>query len=374
MLNFSHYSILTVAITSLCLSGCDLANKAEAKDIGTTKPRPVKLIDIDQTLPAQQRSFPAKIYASQQAELAFRIGGELNNLKLIEGQRVHKGEVLSELDKRDAQNALLTAEANYELASADFKRKQSLLDRKLISPAEVDSARATLKSAEASLRTQRDQLQYTSIYAPFSGIVAKVHTDNYQMVQPHQAIVTLQNTDSFELTFELPEAMLNRIQRLSSLPQTQAYVDLSKLGLDQPLPIQYKEHSSLASQGTQTYEVTFSLTPPEGLTLLPGMSSSVLINLPEVHTSHTPIAILPLSALVREGHSLTHNGNTEASVWVYQQDKQSLKRQTVILGNILADGVEVISGLNQGDRVVASGVNSLTGNETIKPLHWVRGV
>jgi len=373
-LNVKPYSILTVAIVSLLLSGCDLATKAEAKDVNPAKPRPVKLIDIDQTLPAQQRSFPAKIYASQQAELAFRISGELNQLDLIEGQRVTKGEVLSELDKRDAQNALLTAEANHQLAAADFKRKQSLLDRKLISPAEVDSARAALKSAEANLRAQRDQLQYTSIYAPFSGVVAKVHTDNYQMVQPHQAIVTLQNTDSFELKIELPEAMLHRLQSLSSLAHTQAFVDVAKFGFERPLPIQYQEHSSLASQGTQTYQVTFSFIPPKGLHLLPGMSTSVLIDLPETDDNKTAIAILPLSALVREGHSSALQSSTEASVWVYQQDKQTLKRQTITLGNVLADGVEVLSGLHHGDRVVASGVNSLTGNEAIKPLHWVRGV
>ncbi|MBF4306790.1 biotin/lipoyl-binding protein, partial [Vibrio anguillarum] len=104
-------------------------------------PRSVKLIHVDQLSSSQQRRFPGKLYASQQADLAFRISGELIQLDLVEGQYVAQGDILAELDKRDAINALLNAKANFELAQVDFKRKQTLLNRRLISASDVDSAR-----------------------------------------------------------------------------------------------------------------------------------------------------------------------------------------------------------------------------------------
>ncbi|WP_432460059.1 MULTISPECIES: efflux RND transporter periplasmic adaptor subunit [unclassified Agarivorans] len=375
MFNHTPYQIVMAVFISTLISGCDFSAQAETKAI--VKPRPVKLIDIDQSIPPKQRSFPGKVYASQQAELAFRISGELTQLNLIEGQKVQQGEVLSQLDKRDASNALLNAEANFELAQADFKRKKALLTRKLISPADVDSASASLKSADANLRSSRDQLAYTTIYAPFSGVVAKVHTDNYQMVQPNQAIVTLQNTDTFELKIQLPESMLLSLQNHAALEQIQAYAQFDNLLGGQAIPVHYKEHSSLASQGTQTYETTFTLKAPEQMRLIPGMSTSVAINMPAASAESNPIAILPLTALVRDSDTITQAAEGQplsASVWVYQPDAQSLKLTPVLLGKIRADGIEILSGLNQGDRVVASGVNALTGKELIKPLHWVRGV
>ncbi|WP_432451848.1 efflux RND transporter periplasmic adaptor subunit [Agarivorans sp. QJM3NY_29] len=375
MFNHTPYQIVMAVFISTLISGCDFSAQAETKAI--VKPRPVKLIDIDQSIPPKQRSFPGKVYASQQAELAFRISGELTQLNLIEGQKVQQGEVLSQLDKRDASNALLNAEANFELAQADFKRKKALLTRKLISPADVDSASASLKSADANLRSSRDQLAYTTIYAPFSGVVAKVHTDNYQMVQPNQAIVTLQNTDTFELKIQLPESMLLSLQNHAALEQIQAYAQFDNLLGGQAIPVHYKEHSSLASQGTQTYETTFILKAPEQMRLIPGMSTSVAINMPAASAESNPIAILPLTALVRDSDTITQAAEGQplsASVWVYQPDAQSLKLTPVLLGKIRADGIEILSGLNQGDRVVASGVNALTGKELIKPLHWVRGV
>ncbi|MGY5450472.1 efflux RND transporter periplasmic adaptor subunit [Agarivorans sp. MS3-6] len=368
MLIPTQYQIALVVLVSTFISGCDLSANAAATPI--VKPRPVKLIDIDQSVPSLERTFPAKIFASQQAELAFRISGELVKLDLIEGQKVERGQILTQLDKRDAANALLNAEANFELAQADFARIQTLLKRKLISPADFDSASATLKSAEATLRSSKDQLSYTTIYAPFSGVVAKVHTDNYQMVQPHQAIVTLQNTKVFELKIQLPESMLLSLQNDASLEDVDAFAQLN----NQALKLTYKEHSNLAAEGTQTYEMTFNLTPPEQLHLLPGMSTSVVIKLPSAHSKQTPIAILPLTAIVRDSNIEATNGTPIASVWVYQASSQSLQLTPISLGRIHANGVEVLSGLDKGDRVVASGVNSLTGNELIKPLHWARGV
>ncbi|UXH29797.1 MULTISPECIES: efflux RND transporter periplasmic adaptor subunit [Vibrio] len=366
------YPITSAFALSTLLAGCNFASQEDVPNSST--PRSVKLIHVDQLSSSQQRRFPGKLYASQQADLAFRISGELIQLDLVEGQYVAQGDILAELDKRDAINALLNAKANFELAQVDFKRKQTLLNRRLISASDVDSARAVLKSAEASLRANQDQLAYTTLYAPFSGVIGKVHTDNYQMIPSNQTIITLQNIDTFDLKIQLPESVLLDLKNSMNLEDINAFAQFDSFVKGQRFLLNYKEHSYLAAEGTQTYEMTFTLTAPELTHLLPGMSTTVSIDMIAATSHRTSISLLPLSALVRTSQDFSDKGEHAASVWVYQPETQTLKLTPVLLGNLHAEGIEVLSGLEVGDQVVANGVNSLTDKELIKPLIWARGV
>lgn len=363
------------------LSGC---KDAESAIQPTAAVRPVKLMTIEDTKFAQQRLFPAKIAASQQADLAFRIGGELVTLDLVEGQTVTKGELLARLDDRDANNALLNAEANYELAEVDFIRKQELYERKLISKAEFDTAQATMKSARASLNTARDQLAYTRLEAPFSGVVAKVNLDNYQNVQPTQVVLTLQGTETVDVSIQVPESLLLSLKNIAldeafkprvrfSAPQTLALEKgftptLTSPGHSATYPVQFKERASKVSPGSQTYEVVFTLAPPADLNILPGMSAELLLDMSSLRQHQQAIAILPMSAIVRADNTDT------TQVWRYDHTTNQVEAVTVDLGQIRGNGIEVMSGLQTGDQIVAVGATALKDNMKVKPLRWERGV
>lgn len=372
---------LLAVMMSVVLTGCDEAESAIQQSAVV---RPVKLMTVNDSTSHQIRVFPAKIAASQQADLAFRINGELVKLGLIEGQHVTKGQLLAQLDDRDAKNALLNAEANHDLAAVDFKRKEELYKRKLISKAEFDTARATLKSAKASLYSARDQLAYTRLEAPFSGIVAKVNLDNHQMIQATQVVLTLQGNNQIDVKIQVPESLLLTLKDVSfdkafkptvrfHAPKTLALEKgftptLTSAGQQGTYPVQYKEHASTVSPGSQTYEVVFSLTPPENLNILPGMSAELLLDMSAVNTSGQVITVLPLTAIVRS------DDTGETNVWRYQSGNKTLESVEVILGQVRANGIEILSGLKLGDQVVAVGAAAVKSNMEVKPLRWERGV
>ncbi|UXI00155.1 efflux RND transporter periplasmic adaptor subunit [Photobacterium sp. TY1-4] len=363
------------------LSGC---NDVESAIQPEPPIRPVKLMTIEDMKLEQQRIFPAKIAASRQADLAFRIGGELVKLELVEGQQVNKSELLAQLDDRDAKNALLNAEANHELALVDFTRKQELYNRKLISKAEFDTAKATLKSAQAALNTARDQLAYTRLEAPFSGIVAKINLDNYQNVQPTQVVLTLQGNEKIDVSIQVPESLLMSLKNISfdeafkprvrfSAPQTLALEKgftptLTSSRQSSTYPVQFKERASKVSPGSQTYEVVFSLIPPENLNILPGMSAELLLDMSALSQHQQAIAILPMTAIVRTDNS------TDTKVWRYDHTTNQIEAVSVHLGKIRGNGIEVVSGLQTGDQIVAVGATALKDNMEVKPLRWERGV
>ncbi|MEI8634835.1 hypothetical protein P4S72_27780 [Vibrio sp. PP-XX7] len=102
------------------------------------------------------------------------------------------------------------------------------------------------------------------------------------------------------LKIQLPESILLALENGGSLRDIEAYAQFDhRMAVQQMIPIRYKEHSRLASAGTQTYEMTFVLKPSGQLHLLPGMSASVAIHMPVLSTESAPIAILPLTAIVR---------------------------------------------------------------------------
>ncbi|MEJ2763007.1 efflux RND transporter periplasmic adaptor subunit [Photobacterium sp. MCCC 1A19761] len=372
---------LIALLIAPALSGC---NDVESAIQPEPPIRPVKLMTIEDSKLEQQRIFPAKIAASRQADLAFRIGGELVKLELVEGQQVSKGELLAKLDERDAKNALLNAEANHELALVDFTRKQELFNRKLISKAEFDTAKATMKSAQAALNTARDQLAYTRIEAPFSGIVAKINLDNYQNVQPTQVVLTLQGNEKVDVSIQVPESLLMSLKNISfdeafkprvrfSAPQTLALEKgftptLTSSRQSSTYPVQFKERASKVSPGSQTYEVVFSLTPPENLNILPGMSAELLLDMSALSQHQQAIAILPMTAIVRTDNS------TDTKVWRYDHTTNQIEAISVHLGKIRGNGIEVVSGLQTGDQIVAVGATALKDNMEVKPLRWERGV
>jgi len=313
--------------------------------------------------------------ANQQADLAFRVSGELVTLGLIEGQKVNKGQLLAKLDDRDAKNALLNAEANYDLANADYNRKEQLLARKLISKAEFDSAKATLKSAKSSLNSARDQLQYTNLTAPFSGIVAKVESDNYQMIQASQVVLSLQGDQLMDVTIQVPESLIMRLNKKNLDEHYMPRVRFVSQGESvTTYPVRFKESSSKVSPGTQTYAVTFSFKPEDGVNVIPGMSAELLLDMSIDHRRSQDngisdfLTILPQSAIVKA------DNDNQIKVWRYNQDSHRVESVNVTLGQVRTNGIEVLSGLNKGDQIVSVGANAIKSGMEVKPLRWERGV
>jgi RND family efflux transporter MFP subunit len=362
-MKLANLGILTFFLASV-LTGC---NSAESTVLQTAPVRPVKLLTIGNDTEQQTRIFPAKIAANQQADLAFRINGELIKLDWVEGQRVEKGALLAQLDDRDAKNALLNAEANFELAEADFQRKAEILKQKLISKAEFDSAKATLKSAKAALYSARDQLDYTRLTAPFSGIIAKIELDNYQMVQATQVVLSLQGDALVDVEIQVPESLYASLQESKVNPHYQPKVRFN--GQSKLYPVSYKEHASKVTPNTQTYTVVFSFAPPKNITVLPGMSAELLVSMSEAfgQTSNV-IAVLPQSALLND------DDDGQTKVWRYDETTLSLTAVNVSLGQVRSNGIEIVAGLNQGDQVVAVGAAAIKASMQVKPLRWERGI
>lgn len=359
-MNKTYPSLLLLTAT-LFLNGC---SSEEAIVVEKKQIRPVKLLEITDMRSSSIRTFPAKASATQQADLAFRIPGQLVIFDLVEGQRIKEGDTLARLDNRDANNTLLNTEASYDLAAADFKRKGELLRKRLISEAEYDTAEAQLKSAKASLANARDQLSYTEIKAPFSGVVAKISTENFQMLQANQSVLILQKDSFVDVAIQIPESLAARGEKLSQ--EANPTVRFSSFP-DTAYPVKLKEFASQVTPGMQSYEVVFTLPQPKNHHILPGMSAELTLDTGSSQTT-AKSAVIPASAIAKR------DNDGKNVIWLFNAGSRSVMQQVVTLGKISTNGVEIIDGIKAGDQVVVAGIEYLSQGQEVKPLRWQRGV
>ncbi|KAF1014722.1 MAG: Multidrug resistance protein MdtA [Stenotrophomonas maltophilia] len=131
-------------------------------------------------------AFPGEVRARQESPIAFRVGGNLVKRPVDAGQRVHKGQVLAELDVADfslqaraAQAQLAAAEAGFVRARDDQKRYETLAAQQLVSRSSLDQQTAALKAAQGQVNAARanwdvlkNQAGYAELRAPADGVIA----------------------------------------------------------------------------------------------------------------------------------------------------------------------------------------------------------
>jgi RND family efflux transporter MFP subunit len=235
----------------------------------------------------------------------------------------------------------------------------------LISQALFDSSKAQLKSAKAALAAANDQVSDTPLESPFSGTIAKCLVDNHKIVQVNEGMMTLQNNQLLDVSIQVPEAMAVVLTQdiANDLAAKVRFSALDNMVFD----AKFKEYSTQVTSGTQAYEVVFSLPQPDKVQLLPGMSAE--LTLATLNDSLKGFStIVPISAVDKKDQS------GYVTLWRYQPDSSEVSPVKVTLGRVSTDGVEVLSGLQKGDVIVAAGLSQLSEGLKVKPLRWQRGV
>lgn len=371
-LKFKH--LLLFGLLSVLLSACsDPSLSSEDPKISDTDPssppRPVHLLEVSGHQHRQLRRFPGVVEATQTADLAFRVGGELQQLPLRPGQNVAQGQLVAALDPVDFELVVEQAEAQAELIRGQFQRSQRMRQQALISEAEFDQNKADLRVAEANLQSAQTNLEYAVLKAPFTGVIAHLHVENYENVAPQQTIMTLQVDGYIDVSIQVPERLFARVRRdLDYQP------DVIFDGLpEQTFSAHIREWDRSADAATNTYRVVFTLPAPQQVNILPGMTATVLIDAARMTERLREVLVLPASAVFAPEHQPLRSGF--AYVWVYQADNEhanegSVTLRQVQIANMTNQGVEIVSGLAVGEQVVQAGVHHITEGQRVSP--WVR--
>ncbi|NGD57852.1 efflux RND transporter periplasmic adaptor subunit [Klebsiella quasipneumoniae] len=350
-LHFLPLTILSVVIFLLPGCGDNHGNK-------TVPVRTVRYVVVGsaQTPPALERT--GEIHAHDEMILSFRTGGRIVTRSVDIGDRVNAGQLLATLENTTSQNQLDGAQADYEgakasaqVAALNVSRMQKIMPTGAIARTQLDNARADwlvararLKNSESALRNARENLGWTRLIAPQSGMIIEVSASAGQVVSGGQSVLTLATGEARDVVFDIakPDAIPPQEQaglRVSLLsdPSVQASAAL-------------RDISPQADPQTRTWRVRATLQNPP---LAMALGASVTVTLPA--TGPHGYA-LPASALSRVGD--------KPAVYVINPQSQAQLR-VVVPAYYTATSVIISGGLEPGDRVITAGVSKLRSGEPV---------
>ncbi|WP_163921585.1 efflux RND transporter periplasmic adaptor subunit [Photobacterium sp. Alg240-V54] len=340
-----RYRFIAALFTCLALSGC----KDDQAVIAEPESRPVKLQSVSVGNNESQRAFPAIVEAGDKAVLAFRVAGQLASVDVHPGQFVTKGQTLATLNSDELSLLVKQAQAQYDLANVQFKRDKKLRNQNVVSELDYDTSKANLKQAKAALDKAKSNLSYAKLVAPYDGHISLSMVENYEYIAAKQPVMHIQSAQLINMTFQLPDYLLARFQgHAENINPTVAFDTLA----NQTFAAQFKEIDTEPDSKTSSYKVTLSMARPDGSNIMPGMSGSVMIVLPQGKAG----AIPPRAIMIEDNKNY---------VWRVD-DKQQVVRTEVTLDK----NNRVISGLNDGDVIATSGVSELQSGQKVRS--WIK--
>jgi membrane fusion protein (multidrug efflux system) len=265
------------------------------------------------------------------------------------GATVAAGDELVILDDDVDRAELAGLLAEKRLAEIQFERAKKLLRDKTISRSEYDQAEAGLDSAAAQVASQRARIDKKHIRAPFSGQLGIRQVDLGQYLAAGDAIVSLQAMDPIYVDYSLPERYLNQLSVGQAVEvRVQAHPGQVFAGTISAI-------SPRIETGTRSVPVRATLGNPRQR-LRTGMFAEVNTLLPP----RDDVLTLPEQAV-----SYNPYGN---SVFVVEEKNGglSVQRRQIETGSVRRGRVEVISGLQEGERVVTAGHNKLRNDMPVQ--------
>jgi multidrug efflux system membrane fusion protein len=381
-----HTIIATLSsVAMVILNGCSTGEKSEK----VTPPEQAVSAQVETVgMTPIQVTYEAvgTVHSKTTSNISSKVTGHIVAFHVEEGDQVTTGQLLVQLDDRDAaallskaearlneaRNALqemeratraaeaakAAAEANLALATATYERYKDLLERRSISQQEYDVAEAKYKTAGAetdrademlqSLEAKKRQvlakieqakadvtnaqiyLGYTHIVSPITGLVTAKKADVGDLAQPGTSLLTLEDSQHYRLEAMVEESLANRIQLGGEVPVSIDALDHWNIST------RVSELVPTADPASRSFIVKLDL--PSGSPVRSGIFGRARFPIGQKQGM-----TVPLSAIIERGQ-LT-------GIFVLDQ-ANTARLRLVKTGKQYGSRIEILSGLNQGERVV----------------------
>ncbi len=284
------------------------------------------------------------------------VSGSLISVKVVDGQKVKKNEVLAVIDDGGLRNLLLQLKTQLALAKTTFERQENLWKQEIGSEIQYLQAKANYESQENAVKQTEEQIAKYVIRAPFSGIIDEVIKDQGTVVAPGgpgSEVFRIVNLSEMYLEVDVPEAYLPSI-----VPGKEVIVDFPVLS--ETVNSQVRQTGNFINPNNRSFTAEIPVPNHSGK-IKPNLTAKVKIN---DYTNDE--AILIPQSIISE--------NAEGEQYVYlatDTDDKGLakaRKQIIKTGKTQGDIVEVLEGIKNGQQVIVEGARSVKDNQEIKIL------
>ncbi len=342
----------------------------------------VSVVTAESGKPMQEIVLPGTIQAYQDAPIYARTNGYIKSWSHDIGSHVRKGDLLAviatpELDRQvdQARASLATTNANLRLSHVTAQRYQSLSGTQAVSQQSIDTASQNEKAQQASLAVAQQNLNqllemqsFERVYAPFSGIVTARNTDVGQLVDSGSNGGTGSSSMLSGSTAASNGNAPQELFRVSNMAIVRIFVDVPGVnvpdihpGVETDIDVpgypgrmfkgKIVRTANALNLNTRTLMVEVDIDNHKG-ELLPGSYAQVHLKLP----MKNPALIVPVSALMFRSEGLR---------LVTLDDQNHAHLQPISVGRDWGNQIEVLAGLNQGQRIVDNPPDSILDGEKV---------
>ncbi len=331
--------------------------------------RPVRSEQVFSGGGSRVRTFSGTARAGVETNLSFRVPGRIERFDVKVGDRVRAGQIIARLDPKDfelsverARAALDQARASGRNADANLQRIRGLWENGNASQNDLDaslaaaqSSRAEVESAGKALEQSQRQRDYTVLRAPVNGAIASTAAEVSENVASGEAIVMLTSGSRLEVEVAMPEQLIAQVQQgdvvgvsFDALPGPTFEAIVTEVGV-------------VATSAATAFPVTVRLSSPSEQ-IRPGMASQVTFRFDSADDRKRFYVRAEAVGEDRAGRFVFVLETGEG------QEVATIRRTPVTIGDLTPDGIEIFSGLEEGQRVVTAGVRRLTDGQRVKLL------
>ena len=314
--------------------------------------KPVKLMTVNEADAGVTRQFFGQVVARQTVDLAFQVGGQIVEFPVIEGQTIPEGDLIARLDLETFELALDQARLQKDQADRTVARFEQLSGN-TVSQVTIDDAITQAGLAEIAVRNAEYSLDHATLHAPFDALVATRDVANFTTIAAGTPVVRLHDMSELRIEIDVPEILF---QRAGEDPDVEVFATFPTS--PQQIPLEVREFNAETSAVGQTFRLTFALSPPEEIRVLPGSSATVSATLK-----------MGLGGIDVPSTALKTATDGAVSVLVYEpagaaEGTLSNRAVTVVPGP--DGGFIVTDGLANGEEIVAAGVNALEDGQAVR--------
>ncbi len=342
-MNMSPSRALFVATIALALAACH-----SRKEPGATETLPsvaVRTAVVESEVRPSIEEVVGTVRSKQRAVIEAKVSGRILQYLAVPGQMVKSGDLLVEVDALEILARRDRATAMLDEAVKDMARYEKLISSNAISRQDYDAAASRQAVARAALSEAETMLGYARVTAPFDGVITRKLADVGDLAMPGKPLIEMEAPGFLRFEADVPESLIGDLKLGAKLPV--------RIGAN-PATIEgtVVEIAPIADPASRTFLVKLDLPATEGLRS--GQFGRVLVPVGETRSIY-----VPRSALVVRGQMET----------VFVVDNQKARLRIVRTGKKSDGEVELISGIDPGDRVVVEGTENLSDGQpvTMKP-------
>lgn len=374
----SYFLVTTIFSVVLLSCSSEEPNQAQNRGWGQAggngTPTSVEVLPVTtSSISDQLRSF-GTIRAQDVVNINPQVSNRITNIYADLGDTVRQGQVLAKIYDvpfRDtfeqAQAQLRQSRSAFTRDSTQFVRQQQLFESRAISSVEFENARATyetsraqLESSRAALTQSRENLENTEIKSPVNGVIMNRFIVEGDIAQTGQSAFEIANLVGFETRLYMPYQDWDAVRvglpvelSLSNRPGNIARGTISRI-------------SPQLNENTGLGEVVVSLTD-----VTPAVRQGVLAESRVTLETRENTVVIPRTAMIEsvetyiEPETNTVELRRNYSVFVTQGDTIAIQRQ-LTLGLEQGERVEILEGLQEGDKMVVTGQSNLRNRSNIR--------